>query len=1033
MTTKIRRVLFLLILLTLGNAPPISAQAACTGVQIRNDSDAVVDEQAICTAAAAWTERGTQVYIYATDEQPSSEDAWFAIRDEVESKWKIYDPADQTFAKGALAVEVTTDTSSPWGQDIAFGENLFGTPLDNDSVVSGLEGRLKNKVAAGDLTVAFTSALQESYTTAFPAAVPTTAAVAPSEPDVVPSQPDAVPETSSGSRSSGGLWYLLGAIGVAISGLLAGPRLILPAWRARMARRRAQQHLTELSAKIDSLLYAARTLFTGHSVEETTLWKMFLVYGGDKYPDQAEPARELTQHAMTALDEALVLKEELDHREPNKGPDDAQALIRAYETLYLTLVGTNPRILQMSEEEFRSFIDPMAGGLEPVAQAAGLVDQVRELRKEIAEQPLRAELIEVKPDEVDADGIFGYANRIKATISMLGAAQSAAPGALEAARASRSELAGGDFPAGLSPEIAFAAVDTLLAQADDATHQQRWLDVQNHATAASGLLDALATLLPQALAASTARQVAEQEWQNMIATGYRLPFLATAQQQFDALTGQFHEHVAAGEIQAAQQALQNLNTQTSETLQAAQALVTLREHNSAELQRLSSETARIERKRSTEAGPAWERLQTYPRNNWQQIAGNFDAATATLQRLFDEPGNDSDLASRIQRKNSMEQQDFAAAEQELTNAFAAARQTEAELDAIGSLLKEVQEIESGAQATLASAQAALAEATTRRDRDNPKIDASVDQQLTEAGEHLAQAGKNITQRSFIEAAAHLTQTRDLTNRAHTSADEQARTIDDAFRKLETGRTAATAIVARARQEQTALVAAAQQAPTAQMIVTAETALSEAKVHEAGVSGKEDRVLASALLAAVTGYERAQATAERALAQIAADAQAYQEKVHAAQAAIAAAITARDSARGYVGASLADRAGRNTLQQAESLIPSLPTHGATIDAYARIIEQARRAQNYAQTASREAQARIAEVEAARAAERRRREEEERRRQATAAADRRRRDAAASARRQSSRSSSSRSSSSHRSSSMGRSSSSRSSSMGSSRRR
>jgi hypothetical protein len=422
------------------------------------------------------------------------------------------------------------------------------------------------------------------------------------------------------------------------------------------------------------------------------------------------------------------------------------------------------------------------------------------------------------------------------------------------------------------------------------------------------------------------------------------------------------------------------------------------------------------------------------------VAQNFDAATATLQRLFDDPANSADLASTIERKNSMQEQAFEAAEQDLVEAFAALQQAEASLEEIANLLREVQQIEAGAQNALATAQSALEAATARRDQDNPKIDVEVDQQIQEAGERLAQAREKVAQRSFVEAAALLEQTRELTNRARTGADEQARTIDTLFGQLDAGRTAAVTIVARTRQELSGLVPAAQQANTAALVGSAEAALADARLREVDISGKEDRALASILQAAVAGYTRAQTTAEQALQQIAADRKVYEEAISNAQAAIAAAISARESARTFVGAGYAGDAGRTILVQAEGLIPALPSPGSPLAAYLRIAEQALRAQGFAQSAAREAQARIAEVEAAMAAERRRREEEARRRREAEEAERRRRDASAraaeSARRSSSWSSSSRSSSS-RSSSMGRSSSSRSSSrsssMGSSRRR
>jgi hypothetical protein len=322
---------------------PAAAQATCAGLTVRDDTSATLDDDALCAAAEPWIEQGVQVYVFVTDEDPSSEDAWFAIRDEVEGGWGIYNPANQTFARSALAVELTTVTSHPWGQDIAFGERLFGTPLDDDTAVARLEGRLKNGVAEGDGSAAIVDALSAAYTTAYPDAVPVPTVQSGTNAGGGTTNTNEGAETNTGNGWFGGI---VAAIAAAIAAVAATPTLIMPALRRRRERARLEAHLQRLSDTVGGLLYAAKTLFTGETPTETTLWKLFLVYGGDRYADLAADVRAWTEQSMKALGEVLVLHEDMDHRTPGKNPEDITAMIRAYEIMYLTLVGTNPAILE---------------------------------------------------------------------------------------------------------------------------------------------------------------------------------------------------------------------------------------------------------------------------------------------------------------------------------------------------------------------------------------------------------------------------------------------------------------------------------------------------------------------------------------------------------------------------------------------------------------------------------------------------------------------------------------------------------------
>lgn len=146
---------------------------SCAGLTVLNESSVDLNESAICEAVTPWVNHGHQVYVFVTDAKVPSEGEWRATRDRVEIAWGIYDRSNDSFSKKAVSVELTTDTSKPWGQDLAFGEVLFGTALDSDQAVQGIEGQMKNTVASGDVNGAIVKAFNNAYTLAYPPATAT--------------------------------------------------------------------------------------------------------------------------------------------------------------------------------------------------------------------------------------------------------------------------------------------------------------------------------------------------------------------------------------------------------------------------------------------------------------------------------------------------------------------------------------------------------------------------------------------------------------------------------------------------------------------------------------------------------------------------------------------------------------------------------------------------------------------------------------------------------------------------------------------
>ena len=1075
----------------------------CAGVQIRNDSSTSIDEALICEATEQWVKKGFQVYVFVTDQDPGTEEAWYAIRDEVEPAWGIYDPANDTFAKGALAIELTTDTSHPWGHDLAFGEYLFGTSLDDDAVIGRLEGQLKNGVSRGEVTEAIVNLLNESYQIAFPLPTLTPEPI----PTVVVTGPTTIHETKVDfGPLVRGFFIILTIAVVLVAGYFLVTRLAVPVLKKMSRRKQLNKQKEDQRARCADLLNACEGLLKGDSAQNTLLYQLWASYGGARYQRRDAEVLEYLRRSQEALTRAFEVWNGLVHPERSEVPQELEGLVKVWETLYLTLVGTNERILAMTWDEQKTLLDPMLV-LEREETDVQLVTQLDNiLREQQGAGSLRIDLMVIQPEEVDAEGILGYIDQVKQAMSELREAREEAPRLVSEAQSQRQRLGESvQIPFGLKSDEVFAYPDTLIAQAEEALTGKLWLDAQEGGEAA---LRALAEIPESVSTLRKAHQAIEDleisKRQGMPGLdAVRQPLRASYQQAGGFLSqGQYSETVHAAEaIQAncaranaivvnferaleghdrrqgqieeiesqgfrldsvqadlkeimedilavgealrrgdyarAEEFLEELTVDGDRALWKAERLVALHEANEKELRRLSSEVAGVEEYRRSVVEPAWETLCVYPRSNWSGVANNFSMATTTLQRLFDDPADEHDLTSNIGRVNSMEVQEFERAEEMLDKAFVDLQQSEQQLKALVTQLSEVQQLEGSLQETLKVVALDIQKARTRRDQDNEKIDAAVDQMIVDAEAKLTKAEKAVHDCDFTTANQLLSEAKELAHKAYASADEQAKAIEELMARLSVARSQAEEIVRQAEVDYASLTPSAQKASTGGIVNKVTDSLREARRAESATKSvtllREDHVLFQMLQKSVSLYERAEQAGREALGEIAADKREYASCISSVQEVISSAQSAIRNASRYTqdsdagGGGLGQSAGSSALRRARSIIPSVPRYGESLVLLERKRREAEEARSYAAQAQRQARSRIAEVEAAREAERRRREAQERRRRE--AEERRRREE------QQRRSSSSSfgSSTRSRSSSLGSSARSRSGSMGSSRRR
>ncbi len=924
--------------------PQTQAQSSCPYADIRLDTDLTVDTEAICEAARPWAEDGFRVFILLTDYHAPTEDAWFDFLDRAEADAGLRD-LDQpdVFAVDGIAFEASTATDQPWGHNVTFGERLFDTPLDTDVAIGIIKNQMRSAIAAGDPTQAFVQALSGSYQMLHPtpqAAQSDSAQALPTE-----QPPSSQPQTSRPTSTFPWGWVLLGVIGA--GGLGFGAYKLIP-WLSR--RITLKRHLQALRARTSNLLNACEPLLRGDTPKDMVLYQLFSGYGGEQNASLRKDVQEWLRRSRGALDDAFDLRKKLIDPEVQRSHPLEQQ-VQDWEMLYVTFVGNSERILDLTDDELRTLLDPMLV-LDRAEADVQLTEQLDDIRRELGgEQPLKVELTMVDPAETDAEGILGYLDRVKAAIAYARDARDEAPRRLEEAqerrRAAEENL---PDPFEMTGEAFFAALDARLAKASLALDEKQFVEARERS---GDILRDIETI-ERFLAASSQHRDRLEAVNAIKEQGYRPDRLAGDLEEVEEDGETVAQAIAAGDFDKAAAWIKELEADSQRALTAAQEWQALHEQNAAKLSDLSERLDQVEAYLNETAEPAWETLRGYPQGNWGAVAGGLEAASETLKSV-------RERVERIGQLNSIEKQNLAEAEELLVQASSDLTEADQQFRAIANRLAEVQAAEEEIKEALNQAEADLDKARTFRDEEDTKIGPEVDRQIERAREQLTEAQKLAQDRNFIAAIAAQAAARKLATAAYKSASEQVEEINRLQEEVEEAAQKARSRVRRGRAEFGEVPAAAISANIDNLIAQASDALSRAEKAYTASSGLEDRALAEALRDAIAAYQETNQYANHALHQIRTDRLAYDNRLDAARKAWNDAQREIKRAQSAVRAGDAHGAGRHALKRAESVLPSSPpTHGAAPGALERLRQQAEEAERYAEQAQSQARHEAREV-------------------------------------------------------------------------
>lgn len=914
-----------------------AAQSACSHVRFRLDTELEVNETAVCNAAEPWSDQGYTLFIFLTDLTPDDTDAWYTLLDRVEADAGLRDlnQAD-SFQPGVLALEAST-TGADWATTITYGERLFNTAIDSDEAAGRIQTALRSGLRAGDPTAGLTDAITTAYEIRFP----------PPEP----------PSATARAVTTG----IIVIVVLGVAGVI-GTVLFVTVGRPALARRRRRKeletHLGGVRQNVANLLLAYERLLAGEEPQDAVLFQLFEAYGGTRYPERAAQVTDWIRRSQAAWRVAFELRRDL-LSEDVKAQQDLETQVRNWEMIYLTLVGSSERVLELTNSELQDLLDPLVV-LEREADDVPLAHQLNEIRREIKGMPLKINLLEVDPTTVDQEGILGYVDQVESQIGELMEAQREAPAALDEAEKERlaaEEETDTARPFGLTGSQMLREIDARLAQARQTLDAGLYLNTL--ATAVSVRRDL--TIIHDLIAAAEDYADRLATIEAITAEGFRPAQLPVDQGEIATDIEQIKATVIAGNFLATDDWIDELDADAERAAAHAVSWKERYEFNTDSLRLMRAHLTNVQEYLQDEASPAWRALQAYPASNWKDITHDLNTERVALKAMRDE------RLPQIDRLNGKDVQDIPAAETALAEAGKTLLDVERRLQALVRRLDEVRSAEANLPNGLDVAQRELDTAIAFRDAEDVRISAEVDEQLAIAVEALNNARRDHATRHFMTAMRAQTQARELVAKAYAAAQEQVARINMLQRELGQISAQMEAQAQRTLALGEKLSALALTGETAVLLNKLVEQLSQARKAQANTLALEDLALAGALETAVTAFKAAQEVEQQAAQSVQADQAAYEALRSEAESAIRSATQAIGRAEAIVANPDAGGSGRAPLQRARTTLPEgHDLSRSSKDELRRIRDDARLADQYAQEAERKAEQSISFKRMARAA-------------------------------------------------------------------
>lgn len=457
--------------------------------------------------------------------------------------------------------------------------------------------------------------------------------------------------------------------------------------------------------------------------------------------------------------------------------------------------------------------------------------------------------------------------------------------------------------------------------------------------------------------------------------GYRM-VAQDSLEQVERSKQEANKALVAADFVAAENWIDELELTSKAALDQMQGLETLRLQNEDRLKVLAHNVAAADQQRRNVYEPVWRQMQeAFHEENWDEVAENFDQATAFIEALFDDPKDEHDLASEVARLNNLEHQAFEQAEQLLSGG-------EADLEKARILLNQIQvhndkilHAKEVYQTVLEKAQKALQQAIKSRDESDRLVSPDVDDMLNDAQAALGEARRAADEHIYLDVLGFCQDVQSLCDEANAEVKQQVAEINIIVEKKEEAKFEARLALDNLEDAIESAPKPAILKSTYNKFEQATSALREASRHEAKALALEDKAMLNACRQSFEAYQKVQQLAVDAFEAFIDNQTEYQMLLKKAQSTYHRAKKAIEEAERRCKSYRARGAGKSQLSVAASRLRGIPVEGATREEIQRAHHAAAEAERLARKAEKLAEQAI---EVYRAREHREREAYERRR-------------------------------------------------------
>jgi hypothetical protein len=428
---------------------PTYAQGCAYGTI--TDQVGTLDAGKICDNMKPWSLKGIRVFVHFVDKSFNTD-----------GEFTDYANINETRLGERNPQGLRTDTMWLYAtKDGKWVKSRLGDKVPLAVQPATLSGFVKNAIGNNDPTAGFVTALKEGFSVGFPDSLnqlptpirtptqiltPTPTRPTPTPGPTATPTPIPTPTATPIPFGETPLGRTAGSFGPPIFALLCLGFLAIvigvPSYRAYEKYARKLDHLRTIKSRVARLLNAVSQLLKGENVDSTLLYSLLKGYGIGQYKDMDKDVREWLRRCITALNEALQLNLAI-----SQGKMSIDDQIARLEALYLTLTGTSDTILEMTDQQLTSLLDPTADVSETEVDVK-LVQQIRALNESLHSGGLKISVTAVDQSKFDEKGILGYVLMVKQELAELRRAKDEAGPTVDKTKGARDQASHGPFPRG---------------------------------------------------------------------------------------------------------------------------------------------------------------------------------------------------------------------------------------------------------------------------------------------------------------------------------------------------------------------------------------------------------------------------------------------------------------------------------------------------------------------------------------------------------------------------------------------------------